>query len=109
RVFWLACARICQRDPIQPYRHRLAPPSFYSARVSQTTGRLWRSRIVVAFQASHIFRANRNSEMARANLRHAAFQLVSWSSDYLSLNFRRWILPIDLSHSALVGGSLSYQ
>src|SRR6476620_9330552 len=47
--------------------------------------------------------------MARTNLRHAAFQLVPGPPDYLSWNFRRRILPIDLSDSAIRSGGLSEQ
>src|SRR5438270_13524124 len=47
--------------------------------------------------------------MARTNLRLTAFQLVPWPPDYLSWNFRRRILPIDLSHSAIRSGGLSQQ
>src|SRR5438094_7503504 len=47
--------------------------------------------------------------MAWTNLRHSAFQLVPWPPDYLSRNFRRRILPIDLSHSAIRSGSLPQQ
>ena len=48
-------------------------------------------------------------EMARANLRHAALQLVHQSADHLSRHLRRRLFPIDLSDAAIGNRRLPQQ
>jgi len=96
------CWRVQQAGhAIQSHRCRLAPSAVHAARVSQTTGRLRRSRIASPLQAPDFLRPHRHGEMARPDLRHAAFQLVHQPADHLSRDFRRRIFPVDLSHTAI--------
>src|SRR6266849_5083275 len=87
----------------------MASSPLYAARFSQPTGRLRRGRVIVALQASDIFRPHWDGEVARANLRDAAVQLVHCATNYLPRNFWGGIFSVDLSHTAIGSGGVFEQ
>src|SRR5213075_1381413 len=93
----------------QSYSDRLAPSPLYAARISQATGRLWRSGIAFTVQTLDFFRSNGHGKVARTNLRHAAFQLVHQPADYLPWHFRRRIFSIDLPRPSIRSSGVSQQ
>ena len=75
----------------------------------ETTGRLRRGRVDAPVQAPDLFRPNGHREVARADLWHAALQLVHQRADRLSWRLRRRIFPVDLSDAAIGGRRLFEQ